>query len=242
MYKVCADINNVEYRPVCLSANYAMSAEALLQACDEHTKVVWICSPNNPTGNDMDRRELQKLLLGFKGIVVVDEAYGDFSDLRPMRSFLDHFPRMIVLNTFSKAWASAGIRLGMAFASEEIIALFNKVKYPYNVNLLTQEKARELLADMQKVERWVNEVRYERKHMIPCLMELPVVKKVYPSAANFLLVQVTDADAIYAYLVDRGIIVRNRNRVTLCQNALRITIGSKAENNELLGALRSYRR
>ena len=242
MYKVCADINNVEYRPVCLSADYAMSAEALLQACDEHTKVVWICSPNNPTGNDMDRRELQKLLLEFKGIVVVDEAYGDFSDLRPMRSFLDHFPRMIVLNTFSKAWASAGIRLGMAFASEEIIALFNKVKYPYNVNLLTQEKARELLADMQKVERWVNEVRYERKHMIPCLMELPVVKKVYPSAANFLLVQVTDADAIYAYLVDRGIIVRNRNRVTLCQNALRITIGSKTENNELLGALRSYRR
>lgn len=242
MYKVCADINNVEYRPVCLSADYAMSAEALLQACDEHTKVVWICSPNNPTGNDMDRRELQKLLLEFKGIVVVDEAYGDFSDLRPMRSFLDHFPRMIVLNTFSKAWASAGIRLGMAFASEEIIALFNKVKYPYNVNLLTQEKAREQLADMQKVERWVNEVRYERKHMIPCLMELPVVKKVYPSAANFLLVQVTDADAIYAYLVDRGIIVRNRNRVTLCQNALRITIGSKTENNELLGALRSYRR
>lgn len=242
MYKVCADINNVEYRPVCLSADYAMSAEALLQACDEHTKVVWICSPNNPTGNDMDRRELQKLLLEFKGIVVVDEAYGDFSDLRPMRSFLDHFPRMIVLNTFSKAWASAGIRLGMAFASEEIIALFNKVKYPYNVNLLTQEKAREQLADMQKVERWVNEVRYERKHMIPCLMELPVVKKVYPSSANFLLVQVTDADAIYAYLVDRGIIVRNRNRVTLCQNALRITIGSKTENNELLGALRSYRR
>ena len=242
MYKVCADINNVEYRPVCLSADYAMSAEALLQPCDEHTKVVWICSPNNPTGNDMDRRELQKLLLEFKGIVVVDEAYGDFSDLRPMRSFLDHFPRMIVLNTFSKAWASAGIRLGMAFASEEIIGLFNKVKYPYNVNLLTQEKARELLADMQKVERWVNEVRYERKHMIPCLMELPVVKKVYPSAANFLLVQVTDADAIYAYLVDRGIIVRNRNRVTLCQNALRITIGSKTENNELLGALRSYRR
>ena len=242
MYKVCADINNVEYRPVCLSADYAMSAEALLQACDEHTKVVWICSPNNPTGNDMGRRELQKLLLEFKGIVVVDEAYGDFSDLRPMRSFLGHFPRMIVLNTFSKAWASAGIRLGMAFASEEIIGLFNKVKYPYNVNLLTQEKARELLADMQKLERWVNEVRYERKHMIPCLMELPVVKKVYPSSANFLLVQVTDADAIYAYLVDRGIIVRNRNRVTLCQNALRITIGSKTENNELLGALRSYRK
>ncbi|MEE1289327.1 MAG: aminotransferase class I/II-fold pyridoxal phosphate-dependent enzyme, partial [Bacteroidaceae bacterium] len=149
---------------------------------------------------------------------------------------------MIVLNTFSKAWASAGIRLGMAFASEEIIALFNKVKYPYNVNMLTQEKAREMLADMLKIDRWINEVRHERKHMIPCLMELPMVKQVYPSAANFLLVKVTDADAIYEYLVDKGIIVRNRNRVTLCQNALRITIGSKEENNELLGALRSYKR
>lgn len=239
---MCADINDVEYRTVCLSDNYAMSADALLQACDEHTKVVWICSPNNPTGNDMDRREMQKLLSEFKGIVVVDEAYGDFSELKPMRSYLEHFPRMIVLNTFSKAWASAGIRLGMAFASEEIIALFNKVKYPYNVNMLTQEKAREMLADMQKIERWVNEVRHERKHMIPCLMELPMVKQVYPSAANFLLVKVTDADAIYRYLVDKGIIVRNRNRVTLCQNALRITIGSKEENNELLGALRSYKR
>lgn len=242
MYKVCADINDVEYRAVSLSDTYAMSAEALLQACDEHTKVIWICSPNNPTGNDMDRRELQKVLTGFHGIVVVDEAYGDFSELPPMRMFLDHFPRMIVLNTFSKAWASAGIRLGMAFASEEIIALFNKVKYPYNVNMLTQEKARELLSDMLKVERWTNDVRNERRHMIPCLMELPIVKQVYPSAANFLLVKVTDADAIYKYLVDKGIIVRNRNRVSLCQNTLRITIGSKEENNELLGALRSYRR
>lgn len=240
MYKVCADINDVEYRPICLSENYAMSAEALLQACDERTKVVWICSPNNPTGNDMDRRELQKLLMEFKGIVVVDEAYGDFSDLRPMRSYLEHFPRMIVLNTFSKAWASAGIRLGMAFASEEIIALFNKVKYPYNVNMLAQERARALLADMYKVELWVKEVRRERMHMIPCLKELPIVKHVYPSSANFLLVKVVDADTIYNYLVDKGVIVRNRNKVALCQNALRITIGSKEENNELLGALRSY--
>lgn len=240
MYQVCADINDVEYRAVRLSDTYAMSADALLEACDEHTKVIWICTPNNPTGNDMDRRELQKLLTEFHGIVVVDEAYSDFSDLRPMRSFLTYFPRMIVLNTFSKAWASAGIRLGMAFASEEIISLFNKVKYPYNVNILTQDKASELLSQMTKIERWVNEVRHERKHMIPCLMELPIVKQVYPSSANFLLVKVTNADAIYKYLVDRGIIVRNRSRITLCQNALRITIGSKEENNELLGALRTY--
>lgn len=240
MYQVCADINDVEYRAVRLSDTYAMSADALLEACDEHTKVIWICTPNNPTGNDMDRRELQKLLAEFHGIVVVDEAYSDFSDLRPMRSFLSYFPRMIVLNTFSKAWASAGIRLGMAFASEEIISLFNKVKYPYNVNILTQDKASELLSQMTKIERWVNEVKHERKHMIPCLMELPIVKQVYPSSANFLLVKVTNADAIYKYLVDRGIIVRNRSRITLCQDALRITIGSKEENNELLGALRTY--
>lgn len=240
MYRVCADINDVEYRPVRLSETYAMSADALLQACDEHTKVIWICTPNNPTGNDMDRREMQKLLTAFQGIVVVDEAYSDFSDLQPMRTYLRHFPRMIVLNTFSKAWASAAIRLGMAFASEEIIALFNKVKYPYNVNLLTQQKARELLTDMYRIERWRNDVRMERTHMIPCLTELPFVKHVYPSAANFLLVKVTDADAIYSYLRDKGIIVRNRNRVTLCENALRITIGNKEENNELLGVLRSY--
>ena len=241
MYKVCADINDVEYRPVLLSPNYALSADALLQACDEHTKVIWICTPNNPTGNDMDRGELQKILTTFKGIVVIDEAYGDFSDLKPMRSFLKYFPRMIVLNTFSKAWASAAIRLGMAFASEEIIALFNKVKYPYNVNMLTQQAAQELLSQMVRLDRWTNEVRHERAQMIPCLMELPIVKQVYQSSANFLLVRVTDADAIYAYLVDNGIIVRNRNRVTMCQNALRITIGSKEENNELLGALRRYR-
>ena len=190
------------------------------------------------------KRKKKEYLAKYKdGIFdVIDEAYGDFSDLKPMRSFLKYFPRMIVLNTFSKAWASAAIRLGMAFASEEIIALFNKVKYPYNVNMLTQQAAQELLSQMVRLDRWTNEVRHERAQMIPCLMELPIVKQVYQSSANFLLVRVTDADAIYAYLVDNGIIVRNRNRVTMCQNALRITIGSKEENNELLGALRSYRR
>lgn len=241
MYGVCADINNVEYRTVPLSAvDYAMSADALLQACDEHTKVIWICTPNNPTGNDMDRRELQRVLTEFNGIVVVDEAYGDFSDMQPVRNYLQHFPRMIVLNTFSKAWASASIRLGMAFASPEIIGFFNKVKYPYNVNLLTQQAATELLKNMDRLERWTNEVKHERAHMMPCLAELSMVKQVYPSAANFLLVKVTDADAIYKYLIERGIVVRNRNRVALCQGGLRITIGTKDENNELLAALRRY--
>lgn len=240
MYSVCASINNVEYRTVPLSATYAMSADALLQACDEHTKVIWICTPNNPTGNDMDRRELQKVLDEFAGIVVVDEAYSDFSALRPMRAYLQHFPRMIVLNTFSKSWASAAIRLGMAFASSEIIGFFNKVKYPYNVNLLTQQAAMELLQNVERLERWTNEVKHERSHMIPCLAELPMVKQVYPSSANFLLVKVEDADAIYEYLIDHGIVVRNRNRVALCSGGLRITIGTKEENNELLAALRRY--
>ena len=243
MYGVCADINDVEYRKVPLSEkDYSMSADALLQACDEHTKVIWTCTPNNPTGNDMDRKELQKVLEEFKGIVVVDEAYSDFSDKQPIRTYIQHFPRMIVLNTFSKAWASAAIRLGMAFASKEIIGLFNKVKYPYNVNLLTQRAAAELLQDMDRLERWINEVKHERKHMIPCLAELSMVKLVYPSAANFLLVKVKDADAIYEYLIGRGIVVRNRNRVALCEGGLRITIGTKEENNELLAALRQYGR
>ncbi len=241
MYAVCADINNVEYRPVPLSDKYEMSADALLQACDEHTKVMWICSPNNPTGNDMDRRELQKVLTEFHGIVVVDEAYGDFSSLMPMRAYLPHFPRMIVLNTFSKAWASAAIRLGMAFASTEIMALFNKVKYPYNVNILTQQAAMDMMKDLERLERWTNDVKHERAHMLPCLAELPMVQQVYPSAANFLLVKVKDADMMYNYLVDCGIVVRNRNNVALCQGCLRITIGNKEENNELLAALRSYR-
>ena len=241
MYKVCADINDVEYRPVPLSVNYALSADALLQAVDEHTKVIWICTPNNPTGNDLDRGEIQKLLTNFKGIVVVDEAYGDFSNLKPMRTYLEYFPRMIVLNTFSKSWASAAIRLGMAFASEEIIALFNKVKYPYNINLLTQQAAQDAISQIIRIERWNKEIRNERQHLIPSLRELSFVEHVYPTSANFVLVKVNDADAIYNYLMNKGIIVRNRTRVTMCQNALRITIGSKEENNELLGALRNYR-
>lgn len=241
MYKVCADINDVEYRAVPLSANYALSADALMQAVDEHTKVIWICTPNNPTGNDLDRAEIQKLLTQFQGILVVDEAYSDFSDLRPLRSYINYFPRMIVLNTFSKAWASAAIRLGMAFASAEIISLFNRVKFPYNINLLTQQAAHESINQITRIDNWIKEVRNERQHLIPSLRELPFVKHVYPSSANFVLVKVNDADAVYNYLMNKGIIVRNRTRVTMCENALRITIGSKEENNELLGALRSYR-
>ena len=171
----------------------------------------------------------------------MDEAYSDFSANQPFRSLLDNYPNLIVLNTFSKAWASAAIRLGMAFASEEIIALFNKVKYPYNVNMLTQEKAHALLSDLGAIDNWLAQIRREKEHVLPALSELPIVQKVFPTDANFVLVRVTDANRIYHYLIEQGIVVRNRTRVQLCKDCLRITIGTRQENNELLGALRFYK-
>ena len=241
MYKVCADINDVEYRGVPLTEDWQLDTKALLKACDAGTKVIWLCSPNNPTGNDFPREAIHEVLTGFGGIVVVDEAYCDFSSQVPFRSLLDNYPNLIVLNTFSKAWASAAIRLGMAFASEEIISLFNKVKYPYNVNLLTQEKALALLSDFGTIDAWLAQIRREREHVLPALAELPIVLKVFPTDANFVLVRVTDANRIYHYLIEKGIVVRNRTRVQLCKDCLRITIGTRQENNELLGALRFFK-
>ena len=240
MYKVSADINDVEYRPVLLDGNYQISAEKLLKACDNNTKVIWICSPNNPTGNSINREEIEKVLDGFDALVVIDEAYSDFAPQKPMRYQLAQRPNMIVLNTMSKAWGCAAIRLGMAFASKEIIGLFNKVKYPYNINQLTQQQAIELLDNPYDVEKWVSMLLLERKRLIEAFRLLPICEKVYPTDANFFLAKMTDAKAIYDYLVDRGIIVRNRTRVSLCLNCLRITVGTKGENNELLAALRQY--
>ena len=238
MYRVCADTNDVEYRPVLLDEHFQMNAGKLLAACDSNTKLIWICSPNNPTGNCLSREEIEKVITGFEGIVIVDEAYSDFADARPFRYDIDKYPNLIVLNTFSKAWGCAAIRLGMA--SKEIIALFNKVKYPYNVNMLTQKQALETLNSKKDVEDHVRLLLQERSRMMSSFIELPICEKVYPSDANFFLAKMTDAQAIYDYLVDKGIIVRNRTRVTLCQDCLRITIGTKSENIELLAALRSY--
>lgn len=241
MYQVCAAINDVEYRPVLLGEDFSLDADALLRAADRSTKVIWLCSPNNPTGASLDRQQVERVLREFEGIVVVDEAYSDFCRQRPFRLDLHLYPNLIVLNTMSKAWASAAIRLGMAFASEEIVGLFNKVKYPYNVNMLTCEQAKRVLAQAGTVARWVGSIIVERDRMAPALCELPFCLKVYPSDANFLLMRVTDADALYHYLVDKGIIVRNRNRVQLCGNCLRVTVGTSAENSELLRALRCYK-
>ena len=241
MYKVCADINDVEYRPVLLDEQYQITADKLLAATDDHTKIIWLCTPNNPTGNSLNRDEVVKVIEQFEGLVIVDEAYSDFASQRSLRFDLAKHPNLIVLNTMSKAWGCAAIRLGMAFASKEIIGLFNKIKYPYNVNALTQQQALEALKRPIDVEEWVKVLIQERTRMMQAFAELPICEKIYPTEANFFLAKMNDATRIYNYLVDRGIIVRNRTRVQLCQNCLRITIGTKTENSELIAALRQYK-
>jgi histidinol-phosphate aminotransferase len=240
MYQVCADINDIECRQVLLDDKFQLHADAVLQACDEHTKIIWLCSPNNPTGNSLDRDEMMKVVEGFDGIVIVDEAYIDFAQQLSLRQELPTHPNLIILQTMSKAWGSAAIRLGMAFASKEIIAIYNKVKYPYNVNLLTQQQAMEMLKDPFEVDKTVKIILQERNRLMQAFRELPLCEQIYPTDANFFLARVTDAKRIYDYLVDKGIIVRNRSRIQLCQNCLRITIGTRTENNELLSALRQY--
>ncbi len=240
MYRVCADINDVEYRPVILDNNFQITAERLLKACDEKTKVIWICSPNNPTGNSICRDEIVKTAKAFQGIVVVDEAYGDFAQQPSMAVSLEAAPNMIVLNTMSKAWGCAAVRLGMAFAKKEIVDIFNKVKYPYNINLLTQRFAIDALKGKSKKDEWVSILLDERERVAGCLQKMSICMKVYPSDSNFLLVKTTDANGIYQYLKERGIIVRNRSNNTLCDNCLRMTIGSREENDRLIAALENY--
>ncbi|MBQ6965902.1 MAG: histidinol-phosphate transaminase [Bacteroidaceae bacterium] len=240
MYEVCAHVNDVEYRTVSLTPDYELDPDALLGACDENTKIIFICSPNNPTGNSLGREKIERVITAFQGIVIVDEAYSDFSAQRPFRLDLQKYPNLVVLATFSKAWSAAGIRLGMAFASTDIISLFNKVKYPYNVNVLTQKKAMEILGNATLLQRHISMVLEERDTLLKSLAFLPICKKVYPTDANFILVKVTDADGIYKYLVSKGIVVRNRTHVHLCGDCLRITVGTKDENTKLLAALRQY--
>ena len=240
MYKVCADVNNIECRQVLLDEQFQLHADQLLAACDERTKIVWLCSPNNPTGNSLDRDEMMKVVEGFEGIVIVDEAYIDFAQQRSLRQELPKHPNLIILQTMSKAWGSAAIRLGMAFASKEIISIYNKVKYPYNVNQLTQQQAMEMLRDPFEVDKTVKVLLQERTRLIQAFLELPICEQVYPTDANFFLTRVTDAQRIYDYLVNKGIIVRNRSRIQLCNNCLRVTIGTRTENNELLAALRQF--
>ena len=237
MYGVCADINNVAYKQVNLNDDFSLDAQNVLDACDANTKVIFLCSPNNPTGNSLERSEIEKIVTGFEGIVVIDEAYIDFSNEPSWLASLNAYPNIIVLQTFSKAWGMAALRCGMAFASEDIIAFFNKVKYPYNLNLLTQEAVLKQVEAVEQKNKWVETLLAERSKMIANLQNLPLVKHIYPTDANFVLAKVDDANKTYNYLVNKGIIVRNRNSVTLCQGCLRITIGTPQENQELLTAL-----
>jgi histidinol-phosphate aminotransferase len=238
MYQVCADINNVEYRKVLLNKDYTLNADRLLAAADGHTKVIFLCSPNNPTGNLLNRAEIMKILAGFGGIVVIDEAYIDFSAEASWLTELDNYPNLIVLQTFSKAWGLASVRCGMAFASEEIIGYFNKVKYPYNINLLTQNFVSEQLEHELRKKEWVTVLREQHTALAAQLNAIPWVEKIYPSDANFLLVKVPDANALYNELVACGIIVRNRNTISLCLGCVRITVGTEEENRILIEAMK----
>ena len=240
MYQVCANINDVEYRRVALADDFSLDIEAMLAAADNKTKLMWICSPNNPTGNAFSLDTLSELCRRFHGIVIVDEAYIDFSRQGSMLKHLSELPNLIVFQTLSKAWGSAAVRLGIAFASKEIIDIYSKVKYPYNVSDLTQRYAIDRLSRSDEVAEWVNTLLKNRKTLIDKLSKLDCVKHIYPTDANFVLVRVDDADALYSHLRSHGIIVRNRNRVEKCLGCLRITVGTCNENDQLINAMLKY--
>ena len=238
MYQVAADISGVELRKVSLTEDFQLNINDILGETDKNTKLIFLCSPNNPTGNSLNKDAMLELANQFHGLVIVDEAYIDFAPGKTLMPELEHYPNLVILQTFSKAWGMAGIRLGMAFGSTELIGILNKIKYPYNLNILTQEKAMLLLDKKVTVQKWVKLLIAERDKMEKLLAEFPFVIKVYPSEANFLLVKMHDARGIYNYLVEEGIIVRDRSKVHLCTESLRITIGNSEENESLLSALK----
>ena len=238
MYKVAAAMNDVELREVSLRENFALPTEELLAAADENTKAIFLCSPNNPTGNSFPREEMLRLVDEFEGLVVVDEAYIDFAEAESLKNEIFNRPNLIILQTLSKAWAMAGLRLGLALADERIVALFSQVKYPYNINIAAQQIVMQLL--MYPIDEDLAEIKSQRQEVAEELAKLPFVKHIYPSDANFLLVKVDDADAVYNHLIADKIIVRNRNRVKGCEGCLRITIGLSGENVKLIESLKRY--
>lgn len=242
MYKVCADINNVEYNEVLLGKDFNLVVNNVLKAVNENTKLVFLCSPNNPTGNSLAEVDIIHLLDSFDGMVVLDEAYIEFGRQKSFLSKLADYPNLVVLQTFSKAWGMAGIRLGMAFGSNELIKVLNNIKYPYNVNVLTQKEALTRLKSVHKVQKQVDTIIDERIKLINQLKDLSFVLKIYPSDANFVLIQVEDSLKTYDYLLEKEIIVRDRSKVALCEGCLRITIGTKKENASLIKALLQFQK
>lgn len=241
MYEVSAHINDIAVRRATLLDDFQLDLVHLEQLVDEHTKLIWICSPNNPTANSMNRQDIEMVLNHFHGLVVVDEAYINFSRHRSFIQELSDYPNLVVLQTMSKAWGLAGLRLGMAFASEAIIEVYNKVKPPYNINQATQELALKALEETEEVNEMIRTLVGFRGQLAQALTELPLVEKVYPSDANFLLVKLAGPRAVYDHLLQRGIVVRDRSKVELCEGCLRITVGTEKENKELIEALRQYR-
>ncbi len=238
MYRVCAEVNAVNVQQVSLTPEYDLDLNAIPNTFDSTTKVIFLCSPNNPTGNLLSREKITEVLKRFYGLVVVDEAYIDFAKSDSFLGELDQYPNLVVLQTFSKAWGLAGLRLGMCYASPEIIAVLNKIKYPYNVNIKTQEIALDALENSYRKDIWVDEILREKGVLVAELKRLSIVEKIFPSDANFVLVSVKDAQATYQRLVDDRIIVRDRSRVHLCHNCLRITIGTPEENKRLIASLK----
>lgn len=238
MYKVCAEVNAVKVQQVLLTPDFDLDLEAIPNTFDATTKVIFLCSPNNPTGNLLSREKIIEVLKRFYGLVIIDEAYIDFTGSKSFLGELKKYPNLVVLQTFSKAWGLAGLRLGMCFASEEIISVLNKIKYPYNVNVRTQELALDALENAYRKDIWVDEILKERTWLNSELNALACVEKVFPTDANFILVRVKDAQSTYQYLMDNRIIVRDRSRVNLCYNCLRITVGTPEENKRLIEALK----
>lgn len=240
MYEVSANINDVEVRKAPLLDDFQLNLAHIEQLADSHTKIIWICSPNNPTGNSLNREDIETVLNNFNGLVVVDEAYINFSRQRSFIRELPDYPNLVVMQTLSKAWGLAGLRLGMMFASEAIIEIINKVKPPYNIGQHTQEIVLQALENTDQVNDMIMMIVDMRYALEEVFNQMPIVEKVYPSDANFLLVKMKDARRIYEYLLEQGIVVRDRSRVTLCEDCLRITVGTEQENTALVDALGSY--
>ena len=241
MYEVSANINDIEARKVLLTDEYQLNLEGIAEAIDGHTKMIFICSPNNPTGNSINRDDIETLLANFNGLIVIDEAYINFSRQKTFIQELTEYANLVVLQTLSKAWGLAGLRVGMAFASEEIIEVMNKVKPPYNINEASQELALKALDNVSLVNVWIKEILEQRDKLVLNLKHFDFVLDIYPSDANFILVKTTDPKGIYKFLVDRGIIVRDRSKIDLCEGSLRITVGTPDENDVLLKTLQEFK-
>ena len=237
MYEVLAKINNVENHKLALTNQFQPNVETILRTVDLNSKIIFLCSPNNPTGNSFSNEKIEKLLQTFKGLVVIDEAYIDFSEQKSWLERLEEFPNLIITQTLSKAYGMAGIRLGICYASKEIIAILNKIKPPYNVNKLTQKKALKRVLNQLKVQKEIGKILAQREKLVKKLESISFIEKIYPTDANFVLIKVDNANNRYQQLLKKGIVIRNRTKEPLCENTLRLTIGTKSENKKLLKVL-----